>query len=121
MNLTDRKIDLILKMYVGPADENYITARSSYSNGLFHVFYWCAAQSCEKYLKAILLLQGQHAQGYGHDLAKLFQDARRNDPGNIIPDFLSIPKTTAMGYESWQGKRTSLYIDYLATYGAPDN
>ncbi len=121
MSLSDRKIDLTLRLHIDPADEDYVTARSAYANGLFHVFYWCAGQACEKYLKALLLLQDWHAQNYGHDLMRLFRDVRQNDPQNIIPDSLDLPETTARGRERWQGQTTALYIEYLARYGSPDN
>ena len=121
MNLSDRKIELTLRLHVDPADEDYVMARSAYANGLFHVFYWCAGQACEKYMKAILLIQGQHAQNYGHDLVRLFHDVRQKDLQGIIPVSLALPETTARGRERWQGRTPALYIEYLAKYGSPDN
>lgn len=34
MSLSDRKIDLTLRLHIDPADEDYVTARSAYANGL---------------------------------------------------------------------------------------
>lgn len=121
MNVTDRKIDLIMRLYIDPADEDYIAARAAYSSGLFHVFYWCAAQSCEKYLKAALLLQDRSTQDYRHDIVSLYNEVLQHDRGNLLPEHLELPETTAMGRETWQGKNTILYIAYLAQYGSPDN
>ncbi len=121
MSLSERKIDLTFRLYVDPADHDYLAARWAYSNGLFHVFYWCAAQACEKYLKASLLLQDRPAHAYKHDLVALFQEARSCDPQGIMPDLLELPVTSAMGQDLWQGKTSALYIEYLATYGSPDN
>lgn len=121
MDVTDRKIDLTLRLYVDPADEDYLAARAAYSNGLFHVFYWCAAQTCEKYLKALLLLQDQSAWKYSHALMSLFCDIRQFDQQGVIPEHLDLPETSAMGRSKWQGKTSALYVDYLAKYGSPDN
>jgi HEPN domain-containing protein len=121
MDVTDRKIDLTLRLYVDPADEDYLAARVAYSNGLFHIFYWCAAQACEKYLKACCLLQDRSAQNYGHDLVCLFQDVRQHDQHGVLPEQLDLPETSAMGRAAWQGKTSALYVGYLAKYGSPNN
>jgi len=121
MDLTDRKIDLTLRLYIDPADQDYLAARSAFNNCLFHVFYWCAAQACEKYLKAAILLQDRSAQDYGHDLASLFRDVRQFDRQGVIPEHLDLPETSAIGRSAWQGKPSALYVDYLAKYGSPDN
>ncbi|MGI3904041.1 MAG: HEPN domain-containing protein [Janthinobacterium lividum] len=121
MHLNDRKIDLTLRLYVDPADEDYVQARSAYRLGLFHAFYWSAGQACEKYLKGLLLLQDRSAQNYGHDLVSLFRDVCQKDPDNIIPNTLNLPETTARGRERWHGETAALFIEYLAKYGSPDN
>ena len=121
MNLVDRKIDLTFRLYVDPADQDYVAARSAFNNGLFYVFYWCAAQACEKYLKAALLLQNSSAQDYQHDLTNLFQAVRSFDRDHCIPDLFQLPETTAMGRVNWHQKPLSLFVDYLETYGSPDN
>lgn len=44
--------------------------------GLQRAFYWAAAQSIEKYLKAFLLLNGHSTKKYkGHSIKDLFDDA----------------------------------------------
>jgi HEPN domain-containing protein len=121
MSLEERKVELILRLYVDPADQDYLTSRWCYHSGIFHSFYWCAAQACEKYLKALVLLRGASAVGYGHNLVALFSDVRQHDHESIIPQLIDLPETTAMGRDAWQGKPVDLYIDYLNKYGSPDN
>tara|TARA_R110001606_G_scaffold213201_2_gene361055 strand:- start:18788 stop:19522 length:735 start_codon:yes stop_codon:yes gene_type:complete len=66
------------------ADQDYISARSSYFMGFQQQFLWSAQQAMEKYLKAILLyngntarwkkepnLDGKKGKPFGHDLLAL--------------------------------------------------
>lgn len=66
------------------ADQDYISARSSYFMGFQQQFLWSAQQAVEKYLKAILLYNGKTARwkkepnsngkggkSFGHDLLAL--------------------------------------------------
>jgi len=120
-SLEERKIDLIFKLYVDPADQDYLSARWAFSNGLFQSFYNSAGQSLEKYLKAALLLQDQSARNYGHALDRLYAAVSRLDPHGYLPAQLDLPKTTAMGRNTWQDKPPSMFADYLKKYGSPDN
>lgn len=120
-SLDERKVDLIFNLYVDPADQDYLSARWAFNNGLFQSFYNSAGQSLEKYLKAALLLQDQSARNYGHDLDRLYAGVSRLDPDRYLPAQLDLPKTTAMGRNAWQDKPPNLFADYLKVYGSPDN
>jgi HEPN domain-containing protein len=50
------------------ADEDYISARTAYRMGLMNHFLWSGQQALEKYLKSILLINGQSTLGIGHKL-----------------------------------------------------
>jgi HEPN domain-containing protein len=93
MDFTDRKIDLTLRLYVDSANEDYLSARAAYNSCLFHVFFWCAAQACEKYIKALLLLQDRSKQGYSHNLVSLFHDIRQLDQQGVLPEHLDLPES----------------------------
>ena len=121
LNLVDRKIDLIMQLFVDPADEDYVLARSAYTSGLFRAFYWPAAQACEKYMKAALLLHDQSVKGYNHSLLDLFKAVVATDVTGIIPQHIDLPDTNASGRALWDQKSLSLFVDYLETYGSPDN
>ena len=117
----ERKIEFISRLYLDPADQDYLAARWAYNSAVFNVFYWCAGQACEKYLKAFLLLQNESTEGYGHRLTSLFDKAKHFDTDSMIPSVFALPETTAMGRDAWHSKPMVLYIDYLEKYGHPDN
>lgn len=48
------------------ADGDYIEARVAYRLGLMEQFLWASLQACEKYLKAILLFEGQSVRNFSH-------------------------------------------------------
>lgn len=68
------------------ADCDYIAARANFRMQLRQQFLWSGQQALEKYLKAILLFNGQSARfrdptvrrprEYGHDLIALFDAVR---------------------------------------------
>lgn len=119
MTFEERKSVLIQSCSLEMADMDYLTARWAYGNGIFHNFYWSAAQCVEKYLKAALLYNGCPVKDFGHNLKRLYAAV-----GEIDPEFqmstISMPKTTGMGREAWHGKPMTLFIDYLNRYGSPD-
>jgi hypothetical protein len=51
-------------LYIKTADENYVIARWCCSYNLDTDFFWLAAHSLEKYIKAALLLNEQSAKEY---------------------------------------------------------
>lgn len=119
--LEERKVDLIFRLYVDPADQDYLAARWAFNNGLFQSFHNSAGQAVEKYLKAALLLQDQPVIDYGHRIHRLYNEVSKRDPNGCLPASIDLPNTTSMGREAWQGKPTSLFANYLRVYGSPDN
>ena len=71
-------VQVIYDSFIIPADEDYLTARLLAQNGLPRAFYWAASQAIEKYLKAILLLEGQPVKKFkGHSIKPLFDEASK--------------------------------------------
>lgn len=122
MSLSERKLDLVWHMFIDPADGNYLAARWAYDNGLFHQFYWDAAQCVEKLLKATLLLNDCSVKDHKHhQLVELFNAFLTIDADKIFPEIIQMPETTGMGKDAWQGEPYSLFIEYLNRYGSADN
>ena len=121
MSVEERKADLILRLFLEPADEDYLTARWAYSNAVFQSFYWLAGQAFEKYLKAILLFQNVPTLDYGHDLVKLLTRAIELDVNGCLPEEMNLPETMALGHDSWHGKPPLLFAEYLRVYGSTNN
>ena len=70
------------------ADRDYISARLAYRHRLEQPFLWSALHSIEKYLKAILLYNGESAQKLSHDILKAYQRVLTipNIPFDFPPD-----------------------------------
>lgn len=87
-------VSVIEDSFITMAIKDYAACRLLVQNKLEHQFYWSAAQSLEKILKAILLLNGRplvqlkedgsqvHRYGGGHDLIKLYRAAKQYMPGH---------------------------------------
>jgi hypothetical protein len=65
---------LVERMFVATADRDYVLARWAAINRLDINFFWLGVQAVEKYLKAILLLNGRAAKDYGHNVQRLHDD-----------------------------------------------
>ena len=78
-------VKVIHESFVIPADEDYLTARLLYKSNLHRNFFWSAAQCIEKYLKALLLLNGISVKKKGHNLKKLILEVEKiyHDINNI--------------------------------------
>ena len=122
-DLAERKIDLILRLFVDPADEDYITARWCFQNGNFNHFYWCCAQAIEKYFKAILLFRDQSVSKLKHDLNQLFALVTNDaNAKRLFERAIELPKSIAESEDSpWNRKPISDFIDQIGLYGSPDN
>lgn len=59
------------------ADRDYIAARILYRHQLTEQFLWNALQAIEKYLKAILLFNGQSVKHLNHNIEKALAEATR--------------------------------------------
>jgi HEPN domain-containing protein len=79
--------DIARRSFRDTADEDYISARSSYRMGLVEPYLWSSLHAIEKYLKAILLFNGISARYYinpdkkekefSHDLIELLKCVRK--------------------------------------------
>jgi len=119
MSLDERKSTLIQSCFLEMADMDYLAARWTYHNGIFHNFCWLAAQCIEKYLKAALLYNNKTSKGLRHDLNNLYSAISDIDP-KFSSLIISMPNTTGGGRENWHEKPMSLFVNYLNSYGSPD-
>lgn len=120
-SLHERKSAIINALFVERADMDYLLARLAYHSGLFHNFYFLAAQGLEKYMKAYLLYNNVSAKDVGHDLKKLFNIVIDIDENSFVPKNIDFPETTATHSDTWNGKAMSLFIFHLNDLGHTDN
>lgn len=112
------KLEIIRRMFLETADKNYILARAAYFMRSERDFYWLSLHAIEKYLKAILLINGKPAKAYGHNLRVLqntiFMCERKFDLGNyVVPDD-GTPN-------NFTGPLEAYLVFFLNEDGDPDN
>lgn len=118
MTVTASKNNLVHELFVRTADENYITARWCAINRLNTDFFWLAVHAIEKYLKAVLLVNGESAKGYGHDIVKLY-DAVKAIAGPLLPDRLQQPADLDIPH--WLERSADDFMAHLLRNGNADN
>lgn len=118
----DKIADIIEETFVVTADDDYLNARWLSINGIYRLFFWAAAQSIEKYLKANLLFHGLSVKEYDHKLTSMANELRKHDKSFanfklVIPnqiDELNIKN-------GWGSTSAGKFIEIVNKYGSPDN
>src|SRR3981081_3154985 len=93
------KNSIVQELFINTADDNYIAARWSFHENLNVDFFWLAVHSLEKYMKAVLLLNGESSRSYGHDIITLYSKIRPLSP-ELLPIKLFKPDK-AMPDQHW--------------------
>lgn len=118
MTVTASKSNLVHELFVRTADENYVTARWCAINRLNTDFFWLAVHAVEKYLKAVLLVNGKSAKSYGHDIVKLYA-AVKVIAGPLLPDRLQQPANLQIVH--WLERSADDFVAHLLRNGNADN
>lgn len=120
-DLYPEKHSVIMEMYVHTADENYINARMCYQHGLYLDFFWQSLHALEKYMKAVLLLNGKPVKKYGHDLPKLYAEVEKIAPG-LLPTMITKPAAhTGLPKGWWRDRTPAAFMKRLFDNGNADN
>ncbi len=104
-------------MFVSTADRNYVLARAAFFDELDLDFYWLSLHALEKYYKAVLLMNGEKAKGYSHDLLKLHAAVIKLDPRLPIGPLVD-PRIEDL---HWHDEPVEKYLERLNEYGSADN
>lgn len=118
MSVSASKNNLVHELFVRTADENYIAARWCAINRLNTDFLWLAVHALEKYLKAVLLVNGRTSKGYSHDIVRLYADVRAL-AGPLLPDKLQKPAD--LDIHHWFERSAEDFIAHLLRNGNADN
>jgi hypothetical protein len=110
---------LVERMFIATGDQDYILARWAAINRLDINFFWLGLQAVEKYLKAILLLNGQKAK-YRHDVEPLYKAVLGLDSSLT---FGRLTKPTALFLDDipWFDESVSQFLKRLNRIGDPNN
>jgi hypothetical protein len=112
------KNSIVSDLFTRTADENYITARWCAANGLETDFFWNAVHSLEKYMKAVLLANGNPADKYGHDIIKMHDEIHK-----FAADVLStdLSKPVNLPPDLWLPRTLKGFLEHLYGNGNADN
>lgn len=115
-NLNHFKSVIAHKFLVDPADRNYFIARFAIISGLQEEFYWNAAQSLEKYLKASIVLNDGSARGIGHNLLKAWREHQKQ-----LKDFAltKLDRPDMLNKDLWSEVELDKFLERLDQLGNP--
>jgi hypothetical protein len=113
------KHSIINELIIATADDNYVLARWCFHQHLNVDFFWLAVHALEKYLKAVLLLNGKSAKSYSHDIVKLYASVTPLAP-ELLPAILVKPEDR-MPDPYWHVENAADFIARLHRDGQADN
>ncbi len=119
---------IVWEFFVDTADDNYITARWSFVEGLKLDYFWLAVHTLEKYMKAVLLLNGRSGKSYcdksgkcrsfGHDIVVLYEEVK-SLATDLLPSKLEQPDRPEIDH--WHDETPEAYLQRLYRHGNADN
>ncbi len=109
--------DITERMFIATADQNYILSRLAYFNQLDLDFFWLSLHAIEKYFKAMLLLNGRSAKGYGHNLTRLHSAAKKLHPDLVFGPLVD-PEIQGL---HWRNVSVEGFLARLNEHGHPSN
>ena len=109
---------IVRELFVNTADDNYITARWCFVEGLNVDYFWLAVHTLEKYMKAALLLNGQSSRPFGHDIVALYEHVK-SFASDLLPSNLERPD--GLGIDHWRDETPEAFAHRLYRNGNADN
>lgn len=106
------QVRIVQEFFVNTADDNYLTARWCFVEGLHIDFFWLAVHAVEKYMKAALLLNGETSKGYGHDIVKLYTRVKCF-ASDILPR--NLRKPVDLDTCDWQDETPESFVQRMGT------
>jgi hypothetical protein len=117
------KTRIVEEMFIETADEDYVLARWLFQNQLYRQYYWNAAQTVEKLLKASLLVNNHSVQEESHDLEKLYKRVA-SMAGDLLPTELHVPAEVTVPIEvtsAQNPEKTAVFVARLNKNGRASN
>lgn len=105
------------EFYVAPADQNYILSRLMFVSGFYPEAFWQAAQTIEKYLKAIIALNGAPKSKGSHRICDLYGEVLGIAGCILFEDF---KKPDSLNPAIWRDERVDQFIKRIEQVGSPD-
>jgi hypothetical protein len=112
------KHSIVKELFIATADDNYVNARWCFHENLNVDFFWLAVHCLEKYLKAVLLLNGESSLKYQHEIVELFQQVKKS-ARCLLPATLVRPADIPA--EMWREEQIEDFIERLYRDGQAHN
>lgn len=112
------KHSIVKELFIATADDNYINAKWCFHENLNVDFFWLAVHCLEKYLKAVLLLNGQSSKNHRHEMVELFKQVK-TFANDLLPTTLIRPAD--MPAAMWHEEQIEKFIDRLHLDGQAHN
>ena len=118
---------IVRELFVDTADDNYITARWCFVGRLNVDYFWLAVHALEKYMKAVLLLNGRSARRYcdygkcesfRHDIVALYKCVKPF-AGDLL--FKNLEQPDELDISHWRDEAPEVFLDRLYRNGNADN
>lgn len=113
-----RQAMIIRGMFTDTADMNYVGARAAFFERRDYDFWWLTLHAVEKYLKAILLLNGEAAKKTSHNIDTLLSRVKKLDPRLVPPPFV---RPRRAGREGWMDSHNDDFVRWLNINGSSQN
>ena len=120
---------IVREFFVNTADDNYITARWCFVENLHIDYFWLAVHALEKYMKAILLLNGASGIGYRDKTSGECKEFRHNIvilyervkclASDLLPNDLKKPNN--LDTDRWIDESPEAFLRRLYRNGNPSN
>ena len=114
-----QKKQIVQELFVNTADDNYITARWCFIEELNVDYFWLAVHALEKYMKAVLLVNGKSSKGFSHDIVKLY-GCVESFASDLLPDNLKKPVVFGSDHQ-WLNESPEEFLQRLYDNGNADN
>jgi len=122
------KSRIVRELFIDTADDNYITARWCFAEGMNIDYSWLAVHTLEKYMKAALLLNGRSGKNgrdengkcrcYGHDISLLYRNIE-GISSELLPARLEQP--AELRVDSWPDETPVGFLERLYRNGNAHN
>lgn len=118
MSIAGLKANLVQELFLRTADENYVTARWCAINRLNTDFLWLSVHCLEKYMKAVLLLNGRSSKGFGHNVENLYGELL-TFASDLLP--LDLVRPPNLEIYHWRDRTPAQFMAHLHSNGNADN
>lgn len=110
------KKSFIKKTFIYTADSNYILGRQAFFSDSYVDSYWLSLHAIEKYMKAIIIINGRSTKKFSHDLNALFKELKKCNCN--LPEF---EKPEFFPEDGWLQITPKDFLHRLNIIGNPNN